>query len=203
MRGKCCEALAPAGSVGPTALGIPGNVASLRAQLYAKEWVVDATPPCAGPEHVLDYVGRSTHRVAIAHHRLLDVRDGWGRFASRNRRQGNRGQTMTLTAEEFIRRFLWHVLPSGCMRLRHDGFLANRHKAHTLRRCRELWGQPSTPASRRPKSVVQWRQEVTGIDRAQCPHCGARPLVRLPLAPLLRPAGSQGAPREMPFYDAS
>jgi hypothetical protein len=71
---------------------------------------------------------------------------------------------MTLDADEFIRRFLLHVLPRGFMRLRHYGFLANRHKARTLRRCRELLGQPAEPPPRRAKSVVQWMQEVTGID---------------------------------------
>ena len=99
----------------------------------------------------MDYVGRYTHRVAIANHRILDVRDGWVRFAYRNRRQGNRVQTMTLDADEFIRRFLLHVLPRGFMRLRHYGFLANRHKARTLRRCRELLGQPAEPPPRRPQ----------------------------------------------------
>src|SRR5713101_5308845 len=74
------------------------------------------------------------------------------------------------------------------MRLRHYGFLANRHKARTLRRCRELLGQPAKPSPRHPPSVVQWMQEVTGIDLTQCPHCGAKPLMRLPLPrPLFDP----------------
>jgi Putative transposase/Transposase zinc-binding domain len=201
FRGKCCAALAQAGATG--AVLLPEDFAQLRDQLYAKEWVVYAKAPFAGPAHVLDYVGRYTHRVAIANHRLLDVRDGCVRFAYRNRRQGNRVQTMTLDADEFIRRFLLHVLPHGFMRLRHYGFLANRHKASTLRRCRELLGQPSAPLPRRPKSVVQWMQEVTGIDLTQCPHCGARPLLRLPLAPLSTPAASRGTPVEVPIYDSS
>jgi hypothetical protein len=113
FRGKFCAALAQAGATGavplpesPPALGIPEGFAQLREQLYAPEWVVYAKAPFAGPAHVLDYVGRYTHRVAIANHRLLDVRDGWVRFAYRNRRQGNRVQAMTLDADEFIRRFL-------------------------------------------------------------------------------------------------
>jgi len=199
FRGKFCETLVQVGSTGavplvegPLTLGTPEDFAQLRAQLYTKEWVVYAKAPLAGPAHVLDYVGRYTHRVAIANHRILDVRDGWVRFAYRNRRQGNRVQTMTLDADACIRRFLLHVLPRGFMRLRHDGFLANRHKARTLRRCRELLGQPSEPPPRRPKSVGQWMQEVTGIDLTQCPHCGTRPLVRLPLSPLSTPAASRG-----------
>ena len=201
FRGKFCAALAQAGATG--AVLLPEDFAQLCDQLYAKEWVVYAKAPFAGPAQVLDYIGRYTHRVAIANHRILDVRDGWVRFAYRNRRQGNRVQTMTLDADEFIRRFLVHVLPHGFMRLRHYGFLANRHKARTLRRCRELLGQPADPPPRHPQSVVQWMQEVTGIDLTQCPHCGARPLVRLPLPPLAPPAARHGGPREPPRFDSS
>jgi len=210
FRGKFCAALAQADATGavplpegPPALGIPEGFAQLRAQLYAKAWVVYAKAPFAGPAHVLDYVGRYTHRVAIANDRILDVRDGWVRFAYRNRRQGHRVQTMTLDADECIRRFLLPVLPRGFMRLRHYGFLANRHKARTLRRCRELLGQPTDPPQRSPQSVVQWMQAVTGIDLTQCPHCGARPLVRLPLPPLATPTASRGTSLEVPIDDSS
>ena len=110
---------------------------------------------------------------------------------------------MTLDADEFIRRFLLHVLPHGFMRLRHYGFLANRHKARTLSCCRKLLGQPSEPPPRCAKSVVQWMQEITGIDLTQCPHCGARPLIRLPLSPLSIPAASRGTPEAVPIYDSS
>ena len=127
-RGKFGAALAHACSTGavplaegPTALSTAEDGAQLRAQLYTTEWVVYATAPLAGPAPVLDSVGRDTHRVAIANHRLLDVRDGWVRFSSRNRRQGHRGQTMTRDADACIRRFLLQVLPHGFMRLRHMG----------------------------------------------------------------------------------
>ena len=210
FRGKFCAALAQASTggawpraVGPPALGTTESFAQLRAQLYAKEWVVYAKAPFAGPAQVLDYIGRYTHRVAIANHRILDVRDGRVRFAYRNRRQGNRVQTMTLDADEFIRRFLLHVLPHGFRRLRHYGFLANRHKARTLRRCRELLGQPAEPPPRRPMSVIQWMHEVRGIDLTQCPHCGARPLVRLPLPPTSSPTAHQGVPLAPPRFDSS
>jgi hypothetical protein len=210
FRGKFCEALARLWTTGalpgpeePSSGGSPAGFAPLRAQLYTKEWVVYAKAPLAGPAHVLDDVGRYTHRVAIANQRILDVRDGRVCFSYRNRREGNRVQTMTLDADEFIRRFLLHVLPHGFMRLRHDGFLANRHKARTLRRCRELLGQPAAPPLRRPKSVLQWMQEITGIDLTQCPACGARPILRLPLAPLAPPAASRGTPVAVPTYDSS
>jgi hypothetical protein len=97
FRGKFCEALARLWTTDalacpeePTSGGRPADFAPRRAQLYAKEWVVYAKPPFAGPEHILDYVGRYTHRVAIANHRLLDVRNGRVRFAYRNRREGYR-----------------------------------------------------------------------------------------------------------------
>jgi Putative transposase/Transposase zinc-binding domain len=210
FRGKCCAALAQAGATGAlpltegaTALGTPESFKQLRAPLSATEWVVYAKAPCAGPAHVLDSVGRSTPRVAIAHHRLLDVRDGWVRVASRTRRQGDRGQTMTLAADACIRRFLLHVLPRGFMRRRHDGFLANRHKARTLRRGRELLGQPSELPPRCPPSVVQWMPAVTGIDLTPCLHGGTRPLVRLPLPPLSPPAAPPGVPLATPRFDSS
>ena len=113
FRGKCCEALARLWTTDalpcpeePPSGGRPADFAPLRAQLYANEWVVYAKAPFAGPAHVLDYVGRYTHRMAIANHRILDVRDGRVRFAYRNRREGNRAQAMTLDADAFIRRFL-------------------------------------------------------------------------------------------------
>jgi hypothetical protein len=139
----------------------------------------------------------------MANHRMLDGCDGSVRFASRNRCQGHRVQTMTRDADACLRRFLLPVLPGGCMRLRHDGFLANRHKARTLRRCRERLGQPTEPPPRHPQSVGQWMQAVTGIDLTPCPHCGVRPLVRLPLPPLSPPTASRGAPVEAPLYDSS
>ena len=209
-RGKCCEALARLWTTGalpcpeePPSGGRPADFAPLQAQRSTKEWVVYAKPPCAGPEHVLDDVGRSTHRIAIANHRILDVRDGRVRFASRNRREGHRAQPMTLDADECLRRFLLPVLPRGFMRLRHDGFLANRHTARTLRRCRALLGPPANPSPRHPPRVVQWMPEVTGIDLTQCPHGGAKPLVRLPRPGLARPAAHRGAPVEGPIGDSS
>jgi hypothetical protein len=209
-RGTFCEARRPGGATATTlrrqglpALGTPADGKPLRAQLDAKDWVVSAKAPLAGPAHVLDEVGRSTHRVARAHHRLRDVRDGWGRCASRRRRQGQRVQTRTRDADAFIRRFLFPVLPRGFRRLRPSGFLAHRHKAQPLSRCRELLGQPSTLPPRSPKNVVQWLHEVTGIDLTPCPPWGARPLVRLPLPPLSPPAVRQGVPLEPPRFAAS
>src|SRR3981189_2948396 len=107
------------------------------------EWCVYAKPPFAGPEQVLAYVARYTHRVAISNNRLLDIDEGKVRFHWKDYRNGNRQKTMTLAADEFIRRFLRHVLPAGFQRIRYYGFLANRYREQKLARCRELRGMPA------------------------------------------------------------
>ena len=110
------------------------------APLLRAPWVVFAKPPFAGPEQVLDYVGRYTHRVAISNNRLCDIEDGKVSFTWKDYRDHNRQKVMTVAAAEFIRRFLLHVLPEGFHRIRYYGFLGNRHRAQKLARCRELLG---------------------------------------------------------------
>src|SRR5438552_9891049 len=104
------------------------------------EWVVYAKRPFAGPEQVLDYVGRYTHRIAIFNNRLLDIADGDVTFRYKDYRHDAQPKTMSLEAAEFIRRFLLHVLPAGFQRIRYYGFLGNRHRKETLARCRHLLG---------------------------------------------------------------
>jgi hypothetical protein len=132
----------------------PTGFTHLRDQLYGQPWVGYAKRPCAGPTQVLEYLGRYIHRIAIAKHRLLEVRDGRVRCTDCNRRQGNRMHTMTLEAHEFIRRFLLHIVPHGCQRLRHGGFLANRCQARPLRQGRHLLGQPTHPSPREAPNAV-------------------------------------------------
>jgi hypothetical protein len=167
--------------------------------LYDKTWVVYAKRPMAGPEQVLDYLGRYTHRVALANHRIVDVHNGQVRFTFRNRRQGNRVETMTLPAHEFIRRFLLHVVPHGLQRLRHIGFLANRCKAQALRQCRQLLHQPEPPTPQK-KTAAEWMWQLTGTDVTRCPQCGHGPLQRIPLASLPPSTGQLGGP---PGWDSS
>jgi hypothetical protein len=88
---------------------------------------------------------------------------------------------MTVDAHTFLHRFLLHVLPTGFVRLRHYGFLANRCKARTLPQCRQLLGQVSPPALRETLTVAQWMRLVAGVDLTQCPQCGAGPLHRRPI----------------------
>jgi hypothetical protein len=151
-------------------------------QLYSHNRVVYAKRPFKGPQQVLEYIGRYTHRVAISNHRIVEVRDGQVRFTYRNRKQGDRLQTMALAAHTFIQRFLWHLLPTGFVRLRHYGFLANRCKAQALRRCRQALGQDPDVPTPPSKSVEQWMQHWTGVDLTRCPQCGHQPLLRAPLA---------------------
>jgi hypothetical protein len=150
-------------------------------QLYDKNWIVYAKRPFNGPEQVIDYIGRYTHRVAISNHRIVEVRDGQVRFTYRNRKKGDQLETLELTAHAFIQRFLFHFLPSGFVRIRHYGFLANRCKAQALRQCRQALGQPPDPPDLPPKSIGQWMQQWTGIDITCCPQCGHQPLLRTPL----------------------
>lgn len=143
----------------------------LLARLRQKRWVVYAKPPFGGPDKVLDYLGRYTHRVAISNNRILNVENGGVTFAFRDRTAGDKRDIMTLPAEEFIRRFLLHSLPAGFVRMRHFGFLANRAKKHDLPLCRQLLGvSPQSPAPEW-KSDEELLHELTGKDFFLCPCC--------------------------------
>jgi hypothetical protein len=159
--------------------------------------------PSARATQVLDDLGRYSHRIAIAKHRLLEVRAGCVRCTDRNRHHGNRVHTMTLEAHEFLRRFLLPIVPHGFQRLRHVGFLANRCQARTLRQCRHLLGQPTDPPPRAPPSTVEWMRQRTGLDLTPCPQCGHGPLGRSPLHPLTGRAPGQEASTTVPLWDSS
>jgi hypothetical protein len=149
----------------------------------AKDWVVYAQRPWAGPEQVLDYLSRYTHRVAISNHRLRRLDDGRVTFDYRDRRDHDRVKQLTLPAAEFIRRFLLHVVPKAFSRIRHYGFLASRHKEERLARCRELLGQPLEAVPELPRDSCALLLHLTGIDVTRCPCCGAGRMVlveRLP-----------------------
>ena len=142
------------------------------------EWVVYAKRPFAGPAQVLDYVGRYTHRVAISNNRLLSMENGKIRFRWKDYRNGNRQNTMTLDAGEFIRRFLIHVLPDGYHRIRYYGFLGNCHRARKLDRCRELLGMAAAGPEADPPIDYRDRYEALA-ERSlrECPHCHAGVMV--------------------------
>jgi Putative transposase len=127
----------------------------------------------SAPFRCLDCVGRYTHRVAISNNRLLDTADGKVTFRYKDYRHDAQQKTMTLQAEEFIRRFLLHVLPEGFQRIRYYGFLANRYRAQKLARCRDLLGMPATePAtSEASKDYSERYEELTGSSLWQWPVC--------------------------------
>jgi hypothetical protein len=178
FRGKYIEYLQKAYAKGE--LDFPGNIAkyatpegfsALIRDLRAKDWVVFSKKPFAGPQQVLDYVGRYTHRVAISNNRIVDVQDGMVTFTYRDRKDNNTLKLTTVDSGEFIRRFLLHVLPPGFMKVRHFGFLANKQKKETIQLCRELIGVDSQQPERTEKTSSQLMFELTGVDITRCPCC--------------------------------
>ncbi|MGA8873781.1 MAG: IS91 family transposase [Candidatus Acidiferrales bacterium] len=158
---------------GLTCLAQPKIFAAWLRPLFRKDWVVYSKPPFGGPEYVLQYLGRYTHRVAISNHRLLSCADGKVTFRWRDSAHNNEQKLMSLSLDEFLRRFLLHVLPKGFVRIRNFGFLANRRRATLLPLCfQSLGAAQESPAeqevSSAPDSTELWR----------CPKCGG-PMVVL------------------------
>lgn len=174
FRGKFVAGLKRAFRLGRLAL--PGNLAHLadvsafRAflrRLFRHDWVVYAKPPFGGPTHVLHYLARYTHRVAISNHRILNVADDTVTYRWKDYRHGNQPRTMTIGAIEFLRRFFLHVLPKGFVRIRFCGFLAHRRRAHDLPLCRAvLASRPSQPVT------TPTVESTTPSAAWPCPRCG-------------------------------
>jgi Putative transposase/Transposase zinc-binding domain len=136
-----------------------------------KNWVVYAKKPFGSPHTLLDYLGRYTHRVALSNDRILQVQDGEVTLSYRDRKDGDQTKTLLLDAQEFIRRFLLHVLAEGFMRIRHFGLLANRSKKLALAQCRNLLDLD--PALPQPPllSAKDLLLKITGVDLSRCPCC--------------------------------
>ena len=145
----------------------------LLGRVRSREWVVYAKKPFAGPQQVLDYVGRYTHRVAISNNRILNIEDGLVTFRYKDYRDGSQQRTMTLAADEFIRRFLLHVLPEGFHRIRYYGFFGARYRKEKLEQCRQLLGMvPREPESNMAELDYRDRyQALTGSSLWECPAC--------------------------------
>ena len=171
---------------------IPQAFSAYLEPLRNTEWVVYSKPPTGGPQQVLEYLSRYTHRVAFANHRLVSINDGQVKFRWKDYCQHNRAKVMTLSAEEFIRRFLLHVLPTGMQRIRHYGFLGNCHRAEKLTRCRQLLGQPPRLTSHPPLRLdYRLRYELlTGRSLLVCPHCHHGQMVRVERLLPLRTEGT-------------
>jgi hypothetical protein len=178
FRGKFLHALSAAFTKGALRLaGSTAALAELAAQrtllncLRAKHWVVYAKHALAGPEQVLDYLGRYVQRVAISNERLLSFDNAAVHFSWRDRAHGNRRTTMRLPALEFLERFLLHVLPSGFMRVRHYGLLANRRKRALLATARAALNAPAPDTPQAPETVQAFCRRVLGLDIERCPAC--------------------------------
>jgi hypothetical protein len=155
------------------------------APLRKRKWVVYAKAPFGGPERVLDYLGRYTHRVAISNNRLQELKAGQVTFTYKDYKHEHRKKVMTLAAEEFLRRFLTHVLPDGFQRIRHYGLLGNRHRAENLARCRELLAM-TLPVPQPAGNSQEHPQTPTEHDPWQCPKCKSGKMVRIAILPAIR-----------------
>lgn len=183
FRGKFIAALSRLFEAGELGLD-PDNVvdrrsfASLRGRLWLHEWVVYAKRPFAGAEHVYRYLGRYTHRVGISNQRLRAIDDDTVTFGTKD------GRAITLTHDQFIRRFLLHVLPPHFVKIRHYGLMASSNATTKLETARTLLEAQGAPASDRHHSTsLAWQdlyQRITGVDLRKCPRC-ARPLTRYDL----------------------
>jgi hypothetical protein len=145
-------------------LASPGCFSDFLRQLHRQDWVVYAKPPFGGAEHVLNYLARYTHRVAISNHRLVALDDDRVSFRWRDYAHGGKKKIMTVSAHEFLRRFLLHVLPRGLVRIRHFGLFANRRRSAALERCRMLIGATASAETPEPPSL-------------RCPACSGIMLV--------------------------
>lgn len=159
-----------------TTAGFTGLIKTIR----KKKWSGYAKAPCSGPENVLEYLGRYTHRVAISNHRIVSFKNGKVVFTWKDRAHNNTTEKMTMDAVEFIRRFLLHVLPKGFKKIRHFGFLSPRYKTRNIVLIRRLTGDdqkiPVRPAD---ESVQEMMLRLTGVDIKACPKCGKGRLTRL------------------------
>ncbi|HKM82701.1 MAG TPA: IS91 family transposase [Candidatus Acidoferrum sp.] len=150
-----------------TLLAQPKLFAAWLRPLFRKDWVVYSKPPFGGPEYVLQYLGRYTHRVAISNHRLISLADGKVTFRWRDSAHHNEQKLLTLSLDEFLRRFLLHLLPKGFVRIRNFGFLANRKRTTTLPLCFRLLGSAPEPHTEQNASSTK-----DSSDLWRCPKCG-------------------------------
>jgi len=156
--------------------------------LRQTDWVVYAKRPFGGPQQLLDYLGRYTHREAIANSRLTGLGNGRVRFRWKDYRQLDRPKVMMFDADEFIRRFLLHVLPDGFRRSRHFGFLANAHHTARLATIRALLDVPAPTLNVSPADYHARYAALTGHSLDICPCCGGRMVEIATLARVPRPS---------------
>ena len=154
-------------------------------KLSVIDWIAYAKRPFAGPEQILEYLGRYTHRVAISNNRLTAIDNGKVVFTYRDRKSANQKKTMTLNADEFIRRFLLHVLPKGFMKIRYFGFLSNIKKKEYIPIIRQLIKPMAELLVKIKETVQQIMLRVTGIDITCCPQCQKGKMITIKELPKL------------------
>jgi Putative transposase/Transposase zinc-binding domain len=159
----------------------PHTFESFRKQFYHKKWVVYCKSPFTGAEGVLQYLGRYTHRIAISNNRILTLQDGKVSFRWRDYADGEKQKIMTLSADEFIRRFLLHVLPDRYIRMRHYGLLGNRKCKNNISLCRELLGSNQNITKERdtPETWQEQLLRICNVDVTLCPICRKGRMVRV------------------------
>jgi Putative transposase/Transposase zinc-binding domain len=179
----------------PGDLKSPGAFNALISKLYETEWVSYCKTPFQKTQNVIDYLGRYTHRIAISNHRLIKLEDDRVTFRWRDYADDNKTKIMTLDADEFIRRFLLHVLPDRFVKVRHYGILANRCRRQKIERARELLGAETAERKQTEEETETWRERLlrlAGFDVTRCPNCGERTMRTVET---ILPARCKGPPR--------
>jgi hypothetical protein len=170
----------------------PSAFTQYLAPVRQTEWVVYAKPPFGGPPQVIEYLGRYTHRVAISNQRLVALQDGQVSFRWKDYRHPEQPKLMTVSAEEFIRRFLQHALPPGFQRIRYFGLLANCHRAGKLQLCRQQLAAPTVDLLPVPQDYRDFYAALTGKNLRLCPECGIGTMIRIEILP---PCHTAAGPR--------
>jgi len=159
------------------------NFKRLIKTLRDKQWITYSKQPFGGPEQVLEYLGRYTHRVAITNNRIVSMEDGKVTFNYRDRSDENKVKEKTVKAQEFIRRYLLHVLPKGFMKIRYFGFLAHTNKKASIPLLRQLISPDAVFAEKITETVHETMLRLTGIDISLCPECGQGKMVCIEILP--------------------
>ena len=171
----------------------PGNTAKFESQqafgqlindLSKIKWIAYARRPFAGPEHVLEYLGRYTHRVAISNNRIISILDSKVTFTYRDRERNNETREITLPAHEFTRRFLLHVLPKGFMKIRYFGFLSHKNKKQAIPLLRKLIDPHAKLPEKIKETILEMMLRLTGRDITCCPKCKRGKMIRIKKLPI-------------------
>jgi hypothetical protein len=171
----------------------PGNTIKYQPQkefekfmqsLKKVQWIAYAKRPFAGPQKVLEYLGRYTHRVALSNHRLISIDNGKVSFTYRDRERNSEIRVMNLDAHEFIRRFLLHVLPMGFVKIRYFGFLSHKNKKQAITLIRKLINPHAELPEKIKETIFEMMHRLTGTDITCCPECGKGKMIIIRKLPI-------------------